>query len=469
MNVRCYSIIPCLTISVERFAMKKMFLFLFGMVVVAILVSDQGYAIPAFARKYKTSCQTCHNGFPKLNAFGEAFRRNGYQFPGGTDAEFIKEEPVSLGSEGNKKAFPDAIWPGTLPGSSPISLFLNGEIDYNPGSNPNNADLTGVPRFSFGGLGNSIEAVAAGTLGEDLTFWGHGILNSDGTVELNRMFLIFSNVLSDNMNFNVKVGVFEPGLFSFSTHRAWMEGFWMTTRNFDNDPDADYHNGMGWTLEETQKGVEVNGVLQGRFGYNLGVVEGFGNLHSGKDFYGHLTYKLEGLPLDGVTEGTSPITSSQPYVDNSLTIGTFLYHGNASIGPDSATQENQFTMGGGDINAYYDRFNLFGGVGLRHDEHPFIGSTIQSANSAVAFAELDVVVFPWLLPGLRYESWNGKTLDQGTGNLISYTDQQFVPGIVALIRPNLKMTLRTTIEKFDSRSDDKFYFGLASLGLAVGI
>ena len=169
------------------------------------LGTETSLSIPAFARKYKTSCATCHNGFPKLNAFGEAFRRNGYQFPGGTDPEFIKEEPVSLGSEGNKKAFPDAIWPGTLPGSSPISFFLNGEMDYNPKVDP---------RFTFGGLGSSIEAVAAGTLGEDLSFWGHLIVNGDGTVELNRIFLIFSNIVGDSYALNARVGVIEPGLFS---------------------------------------------------------------------------------------------------------------------------------------------------------------------------------------------------------------------------------------------------------------
>ena len=30
-------------------------------------------AIPAFSRKYQTSCTTCHNNYPELNDFGEAF------------------------------------------------------------------------------------------------------------------------------------------------------------------------------------------------------------------------------------------------------------------------------------------------------------------------------------------------------------------------------------------------------------
>jgi hypothetical protein len=416
------------------------------------LIAGESYGIPAFARKYRTSCQTCHNGFPKLTAFGDAFRRNGYQFPGGTDPEYVKEEPVSLGSEGNKKAFPDAVWPGTLPGSSPLALLLNGEVDYNPKTDP---------RFTFSGLGNSIEAVAAGTLGEDLSFWGHAILTGDGTVELNRIFLIFSNLVGNNMALNARIGAFEPGLFSFSTHRAWMEGFWLTTRPFSDD--------MAWSIEEFQKGVEVNGIIQGRFGYSAGIVEGFGGPHSDKDFYAHATYKFQGLPLDGATEGGPAINNAQPYIDNSLTLGAFVYRGNASLGPDSATQGNGFTMGGGDLNAYYDRVNLFGGFGIRHDEQPFLGTPGQSANTTVWFTELDVVVYPWLLPGLRFESWNSHGFDSGIGDVVSYTDNQFVPGIVALVRPNVKATLRTTIEKFDSRGDTKFDFGQVILGLAVGI
>ncbi len=441
--------------------MKRTLLLAITAVVGVCLFSERGYSIPAFARKYKTSCQTCHNGFPKLNAFGEAFRRNGYQFPAGTDPEYIKEEPVSLGSDGNKKAFPDAIWPGSLPGSSPISLFFNSEVDYNPKVDP---------RFTFGGLGNSIEAVAAGTLGEDLSFWGHAILDGSGQVELNRMFLIFSNLVGNDMNLNLKVGVFEPGLFSFSTHRAWMEGYWLTTRNLNGDDSQNPANGMGWTIEETQKGAEVNGILQGRFGYNAGIVEGFGNPHAQKDFYGHVTYKIDGLPLDGVTEGGPAINNSQPYIDNSLTIGAFVYHGNASLGPDSSSQANSFTMGGGDVNMSYDRFNLFGGVGLRHDEHPFIdpASAGLGANTTIWFAELDVVAFPWLLPGIRYESWNSDAAN-GLGGTATYADRQIVPGVVALIRPNLKMTLRTSIGKLESNGDTKYDISQVMLLIALGI
>jgi hypothetical protein len=52
---------------------------------VALLASATGRAdaIPAFARKYKTTCATCHAPFPRLNAFGEQFAANGFELTPG--------------------------------------------------------------------------------------------------------------------------------------------------------------------------------------------------------------------------------------------------------------------------------------------------------------------------------------------------------------------------------------------------
>jgi hypothetical protein len=432
-----------------------------GVVLAAVLLvlgTNESLSIPAFARKYKTSCMTCHNGFPKLNAFGEAFRRNGYQFPAGADPEMVKEEPVSLGSEGNKKAFPDAIWPGTIPGSSPLSIFLNGEVDYNPKTDP---------RYTFGELGSSIEAVAGGTLGEDLSFWGQLALSADGTTELNRIFLIFSNLIGDNYCLNMRVGVIEPNLFSFSTHRAWMEDYWFTTR-----PISEETGDMGWTIEETQKGIEFNGMATGRFGWSAGIVEGFGESHSDKDYYLHATYKFGGLPLDGVVEGNATASNTQPYIDNSVTLGLFGYWGQASLGPDPANMipDNKFGLVGGDFNVFYDRCNLFGGALVRHDGQPYLAGEGLGVNTTVLFAELDVTVFPWLLPGIRFESWKSEAIDaQNPGETVSYTDSQIVPGVVFLIRPNVKVTLRGSFAKQFANGDTGMQPGQVAAALTIGI
>ena len=70
-----------------------------------VLVSvPKSSAIPAFSRKYQTSCTTCHNNYPELNDFGEAFKKNGFKFPK-DDEVFVKEPPVLLGSKAQRRLF----------------------------------------------------------------------------------------------------------------------------------------------------------------------------------------------------------------------------------------------------------------------------------------------------------------------------------------------------------------------------
>src|SRR3990172_13445353 len=94
------------------------------------LIVQETQAIPTVARKYKTSCTTCHYAYPKLNAFGKAFKNNGYRYPNGQDPEMTKEEPVSMGSEGYKKVFPNAIWPSDIAGTTPLSFRALGRVYY---------------------------------------------------------------------------------------------------------------------------------------------------------------------------------------------------------------------------------------------------------------------------------------------------------------------------------------------------
>src|SRR5665213_2371898 len=88
-----------------------------------IVSATPAEAIPAFARKYQTSCQTCHIVFPKLNAFGEAFRLRGYRMPGETE-DMVKQPPVSLGAPAYRRLWPKAVWPGELPGMVPLAVHI---------------------------------------------------------------------------------------------------------------------------------------------------------------------------------------------------------------------------------------------------------------------------------------------------------------------------------------------------------
>ena len=150
-------------------------------------------------------------------------------------------------------------------------------------------------------------------------------------------------------------------------------------------------------------------------------------------------------------------------------VGGFYYSGDAVIGTGSLAQGNRFTLFGGDVNLYYDRFNLFAGLSIRSDDAPFPGSPGYSADSHVWFAELDVMVFPWLYPTVRYESWSGQMLNPASTGLNDYSDSQVVPGIVALLRANVKFTLRAGFSKMQSLGATGFQADQVQLQMALGI
>src|SRR5258707_10659270 len=48
-------------------------------------------AFPAFARKYGMPCSSCHEAWPKLSPFGQAFKDNGYQMGNDRDAPIFQQ------------------------------------------------------------------------------------------------------------------------------------------------------------------------------------------------------------------------------------------------------------------------------------------------------------------------------------------------------------------------------------------
>lgn len=145
------------------------------MVPATLFLSKDSQAIPAFARKYQTSCYTCHSGFPTRNAFGEAFRNNGYRWPGGDDEEFTKQEPLKIGNEGWKEVFPEAPWPSEIPNFGPLSVWVRGTlVNYAQQVQDKTGKVVTAQTLNYGAgpMGNGTSLFFGGTLGEQLSVLG---------------------------------------------------------------------------------------------------------------------------------------------------------------------------------------------------------------------------------------------------------------------------------------------------------
>jgi len=150
---------------------------LIGLLLWILGSTPKASAIPAFSRKYQTSCTTCHSNFPELNDFGEAFKKNGFKFPK-DDETFVKEPPVLLGAKAQKEAFPKAVFPGEIPGSIPIALRYSGFAAYN---SKRPFALGGfVPRTDLF-MPNTFTIIAAGSFGPNISFWVDDDISTGGS------------------------------------------------------------------------------------------------------------------------------------------------------------------------------------------------------------------------------------------------------------------------------------------------
>jgi hypothetical protein len=379
-------------------------------------------AIPAFARKYETSCQTCHVGFPKLNPFGEAFRLNGYRMPKETEDQ-IKIKPVSLGAEAYKKMWPKAIFPSDLPGQVPLALNVKMASIYASSLDENGRTLI-KNDFQFPQEANLF---AGGTLGEHMSFlgevtWGEGADGSTET-EIERMHLQIGSFHDHLINF--KIGKFAPDLAD-GFHEMWLS----TDNGIDtlfafnpigpNGGSGLAEDGGGIALASDVKGIEMYGVGAHRFFYTVGVVNGLGPSANGgtdanahKDLYARVDYKFGGMGLDGDTTGLT--LPPENWRERSLRVGVLGYSGNGK-GFDFPFEDEQvniqdrnFTRAGVYASWIFNDLNVFGVALTGRDKLDTFATDGTLENTATHryhtwFVQGDYVILPPLQASLRYEN-----------------------------------------------------------------
>src|SRR5271166_1406080 len=242
-------------------------------VLVVMSLPPSASAIPAFSRRYGTSCTTCHSDFPKLNDFGKAFKDAGFKFPK-DDESFLKEPPVLLGAPAQAELWPHTVYPGTIPGSLPVGLRYNTYYQQ-ISSNRNNFNLV----LPAGTVGNFIpksdfqpgffSIFTAGNFGTGISWWvdddisvaganANGALG-DAYLKVNDLSR-FLKLPKDSLN--LRAGQFELDL-PFSQARTWNLSGW----DIFSEANIGVQNGLGpqqfvnngSALADGASGVEFSG------------------------------------------------------------------------------------------------------------------------------------------------------------------------------------------------------------------
>ncbi|MFI5166744.1 MAG: hypothetical protein ACHQQS_09010 [Thermoanaerobaculales bacterium] len=403
--------------------------------VVLGLIAQPARGIPAFARKYTTSCLTCHTIYPKLNPFGEAFRRNGYRFPG-VDSDAVKQENVPLSPDVAKKQFPNSVWPGVLPPSIPIAVGFNGDAVFHPKASAGGTQADNGAKVNITQLVGEGHLWAGGSFDDQITFFGELTTDDTGT-SIEHASVHFNDLLFGKHAFNVVVGKDLPVISSFGPHSSYVADMLLpalsTTALYGATSES-------WNVTNAYNEVEVNGTVGGRFDYSAGVNAGSNiDVQNPNDFYAHLGYKLGGMPLDAEASSAPP-DPMKPWAEQSLTFDTFYYrsisHFTAIDGSDLSDGAKTY---GGAIRAQWGSWELNTGLYKEKHDAAMLGAT--GVDATAQFNELSWVAYPWLVPAVRLEYLR---LRPNVGPEVS--DTRWIVGAAILARANLKFTLTGWIE-----------------------
>jgi hypothetical protein len=420
-----------------------------SLVTVGLLFSaSTTHAIPAFARKYGTSCVTCHTVYPRLTPFGEAFRRNGYLFPG-IDSDFIKQETVAMGQDAAKKQFPNAVWPAWVPSIPGLAFGANGTLVTHPTTGSESARADNGTQFSLDNLIEEAHLFGGWSIDDNTTLWFEGTFTADGA-NLERAQILFNNLVGPKHAVNLVVGRGVPTLSSFGPHSSYV-----SDNQFVTFPvPTIYGSGdAGWQLADNFNQIEVNSVLAGRVELGVGMNAGSHTtaVRPTENVYGHVGVKFGGMRLDG--EGSTGSTNTAaPWAETAVTLHGFASHANSQFTtgpdagvPDTVTQDISNAYGIGarlqleslelNVEGYLDKHDhATGAVGA--DGRP------GAVDVKVAWAELSYILYPWLVPAIRVEH---VILDPSNGG-ISTNWTHIRPGVAILVRPNVKLTVYGDIE-----------------------
>ncbi len=416
-------------------------------------------AVPAFARKYQTSCQTCHVIFPKLNAFGEAFRLRGYRMPNETE-DLVKEKPVSLGAPAYKRLWPKAVWPGELPGTVPLAVNVK-FADAN--SSTLNEDLSVTKVSNDLQFPQEVNLFGAGTLGDRLSFFTELTVgenpDASAAIEIEHARFQFDSPFGPEDLLHIRIGKFAPNIAD-GFQEMWIATDAGIDTMFAYNP-VGLEGGTGLaedvspapiSLPSSVRGIEAYGIIAHRAMWVAGLANGISPGPNGrfdgndaKDLYARFDYKFGGMGLDGDNGGKA--VPAENWRDDSLRVGGFVYRGDGNAidypfvtgdGTDLNVQDVHFLRTGIYASLFVGDLNVFGVYLRGTDTLRWFDAETSSLLQEVKpdyhafFVQADYLLYPWLQVSGRYE-----TLTPGDPGVQSLRLGTF--NVSALLRANVKV------------------------------
>jgi len=270
-----------------------------GLATLAALLPGRADAIPAYARRYDTKCETCHFPMPpRLNNTGILFRRSGFRLPDADEKGNLTLNTVPAHSIGE---------------AASVVANFDGRYDQvvNPGDSKSTMELVEIVLLTGTAVGEHLSV--------QTTFIPH---TSEGAVELEGAEFQ-ANYGKPTGQWSIRGGRIEPNLWQKGTHGTITLAGNLALSDASSVPVGDF---AGFGIGVDQVGLE------GGYTYT--------RLHNGKS----CTTMLSGAVLNGVDEAGDP--ASRNTTDGAdvyfqaiqlfgarNTAGAFYYKGRTLIDP----------------------------------------------------------------------------------------------------------------------------------------
>jgi hypothetical protein len=159
--------------------MKRYIYIIAILLIMVCFVSSEIWGMPAFARKYKMSCKTCHDPFPRLKEYGKEFAANGFVLKD-------QESPRNFVETGDEKL--------SLLRELPIAIRLDGFIVHN-NSNSRLSDFAAPYNVKF---------LSGGALAKNISYYFYFFFSEQGKiVGLEDAFLVFTDLFKTGVSLTV--------------------------------------------------------------------------------------------------------------------------------------------------------------------------------------------------------------------------------------------------------------------------
>jgi hypothetical protein len=316
-----------------------------------VFIAENLAGMPAFARKYRLSCKTCHDPFPRLKPYGDEFAANGFVLKD-------KDAPRYFTDTGDDRL--------SLIKDFPFALRMDGFISYNNTKSE-------ISDFS---APYNIKLLSGGSLAKNISYYFYFFFSERGKiVGLEDAFLMFTDLFGSGVSLSVGQFQVSDPLFkrelrlTYEDYHIYKAGAGLSTI------DLTYDRGIMLNYAIPRGPDLVFEVLNGSGIEEANVFKNFDN-DKYKNIFGRI---------------------SQDFGEH-FRVGASGYYGKEA----PAGIVNKISMLGGDASISFADFEINFQYLDRKDDNPFFsGFNPMEIRTRGGFAEL---VF---IPGGRDRLWYG--------------------------------------------------------------